>query len=95
MSKKAKPLIFNKSKRDILTELDNYPDVLLTEEVMKILDIVDNNIIYKLLKSGEIKCPKLHKDYIIPRSTVRHYIMDLPNENFINTKEVELHVSSF
>ena len=88
MSKKAKPLIFNKSKWDILTELDNYPDVLLTEEVMDILDI-DTNIVYKLLKSGEIKCPKLRKDYIIPRSTIRHYIMDLPNENFINTKEVK------
>lgn len=88
MSKKAKPLIYNKTRKDILAELDNYPDVLLTEELMKILDI-DTNKIYKLLSLGKIKCPKLHKDYIIPRSTVRHYIMDLPNENFINTKEVE------
>lgn len=87
MAKLLKQKIYNKAKKDMLNELDNYPDVLLTEEVMKILDISDNNIIYKLLKSGEIKCPKLHKDYIIPRSTVRHYIMDLPDYSFNNSKE--------
>lgn len=87
MTKILKKRIYTKTKKDMLTELDNYPDVLLTDEVMKVLDI-DTNKAYKLLKFGEIECPKLHKDYIISRSSVRHYIMSLPNENFIDTKEV-------
>lgn len=83
MGRKAKPLIYSKSQNDILTELDNYPDVLSTVELMRILDI-DTNKAYKLLKFGKIKCPRLHKDYIIPRSTVRHYIMNLSSKSFIN-----------
>ena len=86
MTKILKKRIYTKTRKDMLTELDTYPDVLLTDEVMKILDI-DTNRIYKLLRSEKIKCPKLQKDYIIPRCAVRHYIMDLPNEIFLNTKE--------
>ena len=37
MTKILKKRIYTKTKKNMLTELDNYPDVLLTNEVIRFL----------------------------------------------------------
>lgn len=54
--------------------LNEYPTVLSTKEVMNILQI-DSNKVYKLLNSGEIKCPRLDRKFIISKIAIQHYIL--------------------
>lgn len=53
--------------------LDYYPDVLLPEEVMKIL-CIGKNMIYKLLQSGKIKAVRIGKQYRVPKRSVQEFI---------------------
>lgn len=53
--------------------INDYPDVLVPEEVMTILG-VGRNKIYKLLQSGELQSLKIGKSYRIPKSYLLDYI---------------------
>ncbi len=53
--------------------INDYPDVLMPEEVMAILGIGKNKI-YKLLQSGELQSLKIGKSYRIPKSYLLDYI---------------------
>ena len=53
--------------------LDDYPDVLLPDEAREILSI-GRNMIYKLLKSGELKAVRIGKQYRIPKRSLEEFI---------------------
>lgn len=53
--------------------LSEYPDILTTEEVCKLLK-VSKNTIYKLIHSGQLKARKVTRHYRIPKSELLHFI---------------------
>ena len=63
--------------------LDNYPDVLLPEEAMKVLSI-GRNMIYKLLQSGKLRAIKIGKLYRIPKRYLQDFIDSCYNDNGID-----------
>jgi excisionase family DNA binding protein len=54
--------------------LNDYPEVILVEDLLDIL-LIGRNTAYKLLKSGEIKSIKIGHTYRIPIQSVREYIL--------------------
>jgi excisionase family DNA binding protein len=59
------------------SELQEYPPVLTVREVMQILAI-GKDLIYRLIKNGEIKAGKVgQKKYRIQRADLIHYLDNL------------------
>ncbi len=53
--------------------LSEYPDILTTEDVCKLLK-VSKNTIYKLIHSGQLKAKKIMRHYRIPKSELLHFM---------------------
>ena len=54
-------------------KLDNYNDVLNVDEVCEILQI-GKNTAYTLLNSGEIRCKRFGRKFIIPKICVADFL---------------------
>ncbi len=55
--------------------LSDYPDVLLPEDLMDILEI-GRNTAYKILKDGTIKSIKVGRNYKIPKLFIIEYLFN-------------------
>ncbi len=55
--------------------LFDYPDVLLTEDLMDILKI-GRSTVYKILKDGTIKSIKVSRNYKIPKLFIIEYLFN-------------------
>ena len=53
--------------------LSDLPDALTTKECMSFLNIGRNSL-YKLLKEGSLGSIRVGKKYIIPKSSLEHYL---------------------
>lgn len=58
--------------------LPNYPDVLKIEDLMTIFNI-GKNLAYKLVKSKTIPAKKVGRDWIIAKSNLVKYILEVDN----------------
>lgn len=56
--------------------LDAYPDVLVPEEVMKILGI-GRSTMYDILQSGELKAVRIGRQYRISKERIKEYINNI------------------
>ena len=81
MYKRFKKLFGYNPEKDTPITIDTCSDDLSTEEVMEVLQI-DTNKVYELLNSGDIKCPRLHQKFIIPKLAVKHYMLKSKNGDF-------------
>lgn len=52
---------------------DNYPDILTTKDLKEIFP-KNRNAIYDLLKSGELPCFKLGRNYMVLKSDLLTFI---------------------
>ena len=62
-----------------ITILNDYPDILTPESLMKILKI-GRNATYKLLQSGEIPSIRIGKQYRIPKTYLIEYFRSCYNQ---------------
>ena len=60
--------------------LSDLPDALTTKECMSFLNIGRNSL-YKLLKEGSLGSIRVGKKYIIPKSSLEHYLTLWYNES--------------
>ncbi len=62
-----------------LNILENYPDVLTPNDLMKFLSI-GRNTVYDILKSGKLASIKIGKQYRIPKNSVVRYLNSCYND---------------
>lgn len=62
--------------------LEDYPDVLTIEDLMKILHYKSKNTVYQLLRSGQIKSIHSRRGnrYLIPKKSVIDFLLDNNNQ---------------
>lgn len=53
--------------------LNNYPDVLTSDEASKALGI-STKLLYRLIKNGDIKGKKVGREYRITKSNLVYYL---------------------
>jgi len=56
---------------------ENYPDVVNVEELCLMLGGISKKLAYRLLSNGEIRSVKIGREYKIPKSYVRTYLLYL------------------
>jgi len=54
---------------------ENYPDVVNVEDLCLMLGGISKKLAYRLLSSGEIMSVKIGREYKIPKSGVRTYLL--------------------
>ena len=54
-------------------QFDNYPDIVTSEDIQKMLRIGRNSV-YDLLKQGKIKSLRVGKKYLIPKTSVINFL---------------------